>query len=125
MPKCLARQVTVSPNSSSPLVRPAMACSPVCLVDSMCRSMLGERSKTFSIGALMIVFKTIFAILILLKTFNYLVILNGVKNLSIDICATYIGQILHSVQNDKKKKSVQSPTKTPRSLGTLGKGSHP
>ena len=59
--KC-CRQVTVSPNPINPLVLHAIAFSPVCLVDSICRSMLLERSKTFSMGALMEVVRIIFRI---------------------------------------------------------------
>lgn len=38
---------------NQPVVRPAMAFSPVCRVERMCSSMLRDRSKIFSMGGLM------------------------------------------------------------------------
>jgi len=52
-PKCIASQVTVSPFSINPLVLPAMALSFVPAVDNICTSILLDRSKHRSIGALM------------------------------------------------------------------------
>lgn len=53
------RQVTSWPMPMSPEVTPATARSPVPAVESMCRSMLRERSKTRSTGAAMAVVSSI------------------------------------------------------------------
>lgn len=51
MPKCLARQVTVWFNLINPDVTPAIAVSPVCAVEMVCKSMLRDKSKQTYTGA--------------------------------------------------------------------------
>ena len=53
MPKCVARQVTVSSSPMWPAVTPAMACSFDADIDERCASMSSDRSKTTSTGASM------------------------------------------------------------------------
>lgn len=60
-PKWVACQVTYSFNSISPLVLPAMACSLVLAVDFTCKSILRDKSKHISIGALIMVSNSILA----------------------------------------------------------------
>src|SRR6516164_1310729 len=63
MPKCMASQVTVSPNFMTPEVTPATGRSCVCATERRCKSTLSERSKQRSIGALMDVSNRIKAML--------------------------------------------------------------
>lgn len=55
MPKCLARHVTHSPKFIKPEVVPAIASSLVCAVEILCKSILLDKSKQTSAGALMVV----------------------------------------------------------------------
>src|SRR5258708_26035115 len=62
MPKCRPFQVTRSSKPIRPEVTPAMACSPVKSVEAMCRSMLRDKLKTRSTGALIAVLRSILTI---------------------------------------------------------------
>jgi len=63
-PKCLARHVTSSPRPMSPDVTPAIARSPDLDVECACKSMLRDKSKTLSIGAVMGVVRSMTGIIL-------------------------------------------------------------